>query len=105
MSGYYRDDKVNPRWFGIFTEQVDDEEPEYILDQLAELACGIKKAGASDTVMSYARHIRVHIEAAYRVGLAVHEKRLKDALEQLKSIAIVSENKQTEGGGETSEKV
>jgi hypothetical protein len=67
---HYRCNNTNPRWFDIFTEQAEEGHPiDDILDQIADLACGIK-IGASDTCQQYARHIRTHIEAAYRVGKA-----------------------------------
>jgi hypothetical protein len=75
---YYRNNNVNPNWYDIFIEQIEDGESyEDVLDQLAELACGIKM-GASDTCQSYARHIRTHIEAAFRVGVKTAEKIKKD---------------------------
>ena len=67
---YYKSNDTNPRWFKIFTEQIESgENPENIIDQLAELACGIK-TGASDECQRYAKHIRAHLEAAFKVGEA-----------------------------------
>lgn len=65
---YYRSKDTNPSWYDIFTEQIEQGIPsDDVLDQIAELACGIK-IGASDECQRYAKHIRAHIEAAFRVG-------------------------------------
>ncbi len=65
---YYRSKDTNPNWYGIFTEQIEQGIPsDDVLDQITELACGIKM-GASDECQRYAKHIRTHIEAAFRVG-------------------------------------
>jgi len=43
MSGYYRPVKTNPNWYDIFTEAIEEGElPEDVLDDICELACGIK---------------------------------------------------------------
>lgn len=71
MKGYYRPDKTNPNWYGIFTEQIEvGEPPEEVLDNLCELACGIRLGGASDACMRYATHIHAHLMAAFKVGQA-----------------------------------
>ena len=68
---YYRSDTTNPNWFNIWVEQIEDNiPPDDILDDIAELACGIKM-GASDTCQKYAKHIRIHIEAAFKAGVAL----------------------------------
>lgn len=65
---YYRPNNVNPGWYKIFTEQIEDDiPPEEILDQICELACGIKM-GASDTCQKYAEHIHALLIAAFKVG-------------------------------------
>ena len=74
---YYRSDTTNPNWFDIWTEQINDGiPPEDILDELAELGCGIK-IGASDTCQKYAKHIRTHIEAGFKAGQAYEVYRSK----------------------------
>lgn len=73
---YYRANNTNPNWFGIFTEQLDDGiDPEDILDQICELACGIE-IGASDTCQKYAKHIHTHLLAAFKLGQ--HSVKKKD---------------------------
>ena len=68
---YYRSVDTNPNWFSGWLEQYDQTKDEQdIIDQLAELSCGIK-FGAADTCQKYAKHVRVHIEAAFKLGLHV----------------------------------
>ena len=77
---YYRPQNVNPNWYGIFTEQIDDgEDPAEVLDQLCELACGIK-SGASDNCQKYAKHIHTHLIAAFKVGKKVAYSEMDSAL-------------------------
>ena len=72
---YYRPRNVNPNWYDIFTEDIaNGEAPEDVLDNIAELACGIQ-IPASDTCQAYARHIRTHIEAAFKAGFEYAEKK------------------------------
>jgi len=67
---YYRATDVNPSWYDTFTEELENEIPvDEILDSIAELSCGIK-VGASHQCQRYAKHVRTHIEAAYRLGKA-----------------------------------
>ncbi len=66
---YYRSIDTNPNWFDGWLEQFDQtEDAEDIIDQLAELSCGIQN-GASDTCQKYAKHVRVHLEAAFKLGM------------------------------------
>ena len=67
---YYRNKNVNPIWYDIWVEKIKEGiPPEDVLDQITELACGIK-FDASDECQRYAKHIRTHIEAAFRAGKA-----------------------------------
>lgn len=71
--GYYNSDKTNPNWFAMWEEQIKNgADPEDVMDQIAELACGIK-VGASDACQQYAKHIRTHIKAAFLAGSASKE--------------------------------
>ena len=68
---YYRPTYVNPRWYEMFIEQLDCRIlPEDILDNICELACGIK-IGASDECQRYAKHIHTHLIAAFKLGQEV----------------------------------
>lgn len=74
MSGYYRPNNVNPRWYEIFIEQLEDGElPDEILDNICESACGIK-VPTSDACQAYARHIHVHLIAAFKLGKECSKK-------------------------------
>ena len=76
MGGYYRPSvkDTNPNWYGSFTEQIEQgEDPEDVIDQICELACGIK-FGASDMCQKYAKHIHAHLIAAFKVGQRVANK-------------------------------
>jgi len=65
---YYKPTIVNPNWYSIFTDQIDNGvDPEDVLDQICKLACGIK-GGASDYCQQYAKHIHAHLIAAFKTG-------------------------------------
>ena len=72
---YYRSTNTHPNWFAGWLEQYDlNEDAEDVIDQLAELSCGIE-VGAADACQTYAKHVRVHIEAAFKLGQYVANKR------------------------------
>lgn len=75
MKGYYRPEEVNPNWYNIWPELLEEMPPNEVLDQLCEIAVGIK-IGASDEVQRFAKHIHACLIAAYKVGKA--EQALKD---------------------------
>ena len=75
--GYYRQENVNPNWYGIWTEQLKgDIPPDDILDQLCKIACGVE-IGAADEVQRHTKHIHACLIAAYKVGKATQDKETK----------------------------
>ena len=69
--GYYRPKSTNPNWIEGWGELDESSEEDWqeVLDQLCELACGVK-VGASDQCQRNAKHIHAHLAGAFYAGLA-----------------------------------